>query len=145
GGIGDAVYAAAVFASVRHSLSDSLNQRLRDDFQWRLRGRKLGRHLQWRLRWELGNEFREAMFLRRLFTRLTDRDLDQVVAALQGAELKASIVAFGDIDFPSHVARQLLRQSPSLVRLFPKAVSAWLGGGAALAPDLGPGRRRTAQ
>jgi digeranylgeranylglycerophospholipid reductase len=94
---------------------------------------------------ELGNEFREAMFLRRLFTRLTDRDLDQVVAALQGAELKASIVAFGDIDFPSHVARQLLRQSPSLVRLFPKAVSAWLGGGAALAPDLGPGRRRTAQ
>ncbi|MCI4326900.1 MAG: NAD(P)/FAD-dependent oxidoreductase [Thermoplasmata archaeon] len=94
---------------------------------------------------ELGEEFREAMFLRRLFTRLSDRDLDQVVAALQGAELKASIVAFGDIDFPSHVARQLLRQSPSLVRLFPKAVSAWLGGGPALAPDLDPGRRRTAQ
>jgi digeranylgeranylglycerophospholipid reductase len=94
---------------------------------------------------ELGEEFREAMFLRRLFTRLTDRDLDQVVAALQGAELKASIVAFGDIDFPSHVARQLLRQSPSLVRLFPKAVSAWLGGGPAVAPDLDPGRRRTAQ
>jgi heavy metal sensor kinase len=29
-----AVYAAAVFASVSRSLSDSLNQRLRDDFQW---------------------------------------------------------------------------------------------------------------
>jgi digeranylgeranylglycerophospholipid reductase len=94
---------------------------------------------------ELGEEFRQAMFLRRMFLRLNDRDLDQVVAALQGAELRASIVAFGDIDFPSHVARQLLRQSPSLVRLFPKAVSAWLGGGPALAPDVEPGRRRTAQ
>jgi len=94
---------------------------------------------------ELGEEFRQALFLRRLFTRLSDRDLDQLVAALQGAELKASIVAFGDIDFPTHVARQLLRQSPSLLRLFPKAVSAWLGGGPATAPDLDPGLRLTAQ
>jgi digeranylgeranylglycerophospholipid reductase len=94
---------------------------------------------------ELGEEFRQAMFLRRLFVRLSDRDLDRVIEALQGAELRATIVAFGDIDFPSHVARQLLGQSPSLVRLFPKVVSAWLGGGPAVAPDLEPGRRRTAQ
>ncbi|MCI4332543.1 MAG: hypothetical protein L3K01_02255, partial [Thermoplasmata archaeon] len=94
---------------------------------------------------ELGEEFQRAMYLRRLFVRLSDRDLDHVIEALQGAELKASIVAFGDIDFPSHVARQLLRQSPSLLRLFPKAVSAWLGGGPALAPDLERGPRRTAQ
>jgi digeranylgeranylglycerophospholipid reductase len=94
---------------------------------------------------ELGEEFQRALYLRRLFVRLSDRDLDHVIEALQGAELKASIVAFGDIDFPSHVARQLLRQSPSLLRLFPKAVSAWLGGGPAVAPDLERGPRRTAQ
>jgi digeranylgeranylglycerophospholipid reductase len=94
---------------------------------------------------ELGEEFQRALYLRRLFVRLSDRDLDRVIEALQGAELKASIVAFGDIDFPSHVARQLLRQSPSLLRLFPKAVSAWLGGGPALAPDLDRGPRRSAQ
>jgi digeranylgeranylglycerophospholipid reductase len=94
---------------------------------------------------ELGEEFQRAAYLRRLFVRLTDRDLDRVIEALQGAELRASIVAFGDIDFPSHVARQLLRQSPSLLRLFPKAVSAWLGGGPALAPDLERGPRRSAQ
>jgi digeranylgeranylglycerophospholipid reductase len=94
---------------------------------------------------ELGDEFQKALYLRRLFVRLSDRDLDHLIEALQGAELKASIVAFGDIDFPSHVARQLLRQSPSLLRLFPKAVSAWLGGGPALAPDLERGPRRTAQ
>ena len=78
-----------------------------------------------RWRAELGEEFRRALYLRRLFTRLTDADLDGVVAALQGAELAATIVAFGDIDFPTHVARQLLRQSPSLVRLLPKALGAW--------------------
>jgi len=98
-------------------------------------------------RWhaELGEEFRQALFLRRLFVRLSDRDLDRVVEALQGAELQASIVAFGDIDFPTHVARQLLRQSPSLLRLFPKAVSAWLGGNPAAVPDLEPGPRRNVQ
>ncbi|MCI4355644.1 MAG: NAD(P)/FAD-dependent oxidoreductase [Thermoplasmata archaeon] len=94
---------------------------------------------------ELGEEFRQALFLRRLFVRLSDADLDRLIEALQGSDLKASIVAFGDIDFPTHVARKLLRQSPSLLRLFPKAVSAWLGGGPPVAPDLEPGPRRSAQ
>jgi len=94
---------------------------------------------------ELGEEFRQALFLRRLFLRLSDPDLDRVIEALQGSDLKASIVAFGDIDFPTHVARKLLRQSPALLRLFPKAVSAWLGGGPPVAPDLEPGPRRSAQ
>ena len=58
-----------------------------------------------RWRAELGEEFRKALYLRRLFTRLSDSDLDGIVAALQGAELATTIVAFGDIDFPTHVAR----------------------------------------
>jgi digeranylgeranylglycerophospholipid reductase len=97
-------------------------------------------------RWhaELGEEFRRAQFLRRLFLRLTDPELEQIVAALEAGELRASIVAFGDIDFPSHVARKLLAQSPSLLRLFPKAVGAWLGGSGASAPDLDFGERRNA-
>jgi digeranylgeranylglycerophospholipid reductase len=97
-------------------------------------------------RWhaELGEEFRRAQFLRRLFLRLTDPELEQIVAALDAGDLRASIVAFGDIDFPSHVARQLLAQSPSLLRLFPKAVGAWLGSSAAPAPDLDFRGRRNA-
>jgi digeranylgeranylglycerophospholipid reductase len=89
-----------------------------------------------RWRAELGEEFRKALYLRRVFTRLSDADLDGIVAALQGAELAATIVAFGDIDFPTHVARQLLRQSPSLVRLFPKALGAWWSSSALRAPEL---------
>jgi digeranylgeranylglycerophospholipid reductase len=97
-----------------------------------------------RWRAELGEEFRRSLYLRKLFLRLTDADLEQIVAALDAAELRASIVAFGDIDFPSHLARHLLRQSPSLLRLFPKAVGAWLGSSGPVAPDLDLGPRRNA-
>ncbi|MCI4360646.1 MAG: NAD(P)/FAD-dependent oxidoreductase [Thermoplasmata archaeon] len=97
-----------------------------------------------RWRGELGEEFRRALYLRKVFLRLTDAELEQIVAALDAGEMRASIVAFGDIDFPSHVARQLLRQSPSLLRLFPKAVGAWLGSSGVAAPDLLPGPARNA-
>ena len=89
-----------------------------------------------RWRAELGEEFRRALYLRRLFTRLTDDELDRVVHALKGARLAATIVAFGDIDFPTHVARELLKESPGLVRLLPKAFGAWVSPGAYRAPEL---------
>ncbi len=91
---------------------------------------------------EFGEEFRKALALRRVFTRLSDRDLDALIAALQGSRLAGTIVAFGDIDFPTHVARELLRESPSLVRLLPKALGAWMGGDAYRAPELEPPRRK---
>jgi len=97
-----------------------------------------------RWRAELGEEFRRALYLRRLFTRLSDDELDRVVHALKGAHLAATIVAFGDIDFPTHVVRELLRQSPGLVRLLPKALGAWVSTGAGLyrAPALDFDARR---
>ncbi len=91
---------------------------------------------------ELGEEFRRALYLRRVFQRLNDADLDRLVAALQGSRLAATIVAFGDIDFPTHVARQLLRQSPSLVRLMPKALGAWVSPGTGQVPALEFERRK---
>jgi len=95
-----------------------------------------------RWRSELGDEFRRALYLRRLFTRLSDDELDRVVRALQGAHLATTIVAFGDIDFPTHVVRELLKESPGLVRLLPKAVGAWVSAGAYRAPDLDFASRR---
>lgn len=93
---------------------------------------------------ELGEEFAQTMYLRKLFLRLTDADLTRIVTALNEAGMAESIVAFGDIDFPSHVARRLLRQSPSLFRLFPKALGALIASAPAFAPDLEPGPRRDA-
>jgi len=95
-----------------------------------------------RWRAELGEEFRRALYLRRLFTRLSDDELDRVVHALKGAHLASTIVAFGDIDFPTHVVRELLKESPGLVRLLPKAVGAWVSPGAYRAPELDFDARR---
>ncbi len=96
-----------------------------------------------RWREELGEEFRRALTLRRVFTRLSDDDLDRIVAALKGAGMTDTIVAFGDIDFPSHVAGRLLRQSPSLVRLLPTVLSAYWSPTPLRVPDLeGDSRRK---
>lgn len=95
-----------------------------------------------RWRSELGEEFRRALYLRRLFTRLSDDELDRVVHALKGAHLAATIVAFGDIDFPTHVARELLKESPGLLSLLPKAVGAWVSASPYRAPELDFGPRR---
>lgn len=91
---------------------------------------------------QLGEEFRRALYLRRIFARLNDADLDALVAALGAAGTSATIVAFGDIDFPTHVVRELLFRSPSLVRLLPKALGAWVSSGAYRAPDLEVGPLR---
>jgi digeranylgeranylglycerophospholipid reductase len=91
---------------------------------------------------ELGDELRRALYLRRIFTRLSDADLDGIIGALKDAPSQATIVAFGDIDFPTHVVRELLGRSPSLVRLLPKALGAWLSSGAYRVPELEPGPLR---
>jgi digeranylgeranylglycerophospholipid reductase len=95
-----------------------------------------------RWRAELGEEFRRALHLRRVFTRLDDDDLDQIIGALKAAGLTDTIVAFGDIDFPTNVAGRLLRQSPSLVRLLPTVLSAYWSPAALRVPDLEADSRR---
>jgi digeranylgeranylglycerophospholipid reductase len=106
-----------------------------------LRARALGAYDRaWRE--ELGSEFERALYLRRVMVRLKDPDLDRIITALDAAELKGAIVAFGDIDFPSRLARQLFLRSPSLVRYFPQALGALWGSSAAVAPDLEPGPHR---
>jgi digeranylgeranylglycerophospholipid reductase len=90
---------------------------------------------------EFGEEFRRALYLRRVFARLSDPDLDALLGVLRDSELRATIVAFGDIDFPTHVVRQLLAESPSLVRLFPKALGAWIAAASYRVPDVEPGPR----
>lgn len=96
----------------------------------------------WRAEFE--DEIERALYLRRLFQRLSDPELERIVDLLDAASMTETIVAFGDIDFPSGVARRLFRQSPSLVRYFPKALSALWGAGGLRAPDLDEPVRRQA-
>jgi digeranylgeranylglycerophospholipid reductase len=133
GGIFTGMRAAELAASVAHDA-------LAED---RLDERRLAEYPR-RFDAELGDEMRRALYLRRLFTRLTDAELDAVVDVLRAGHLGGTIVAFGDIDFPTHVARQLLRESPGLLRLLPKALGAFVAPGASAfpVPDLEPGPRR---
>ena len=85
---------------------------------------------------EFGDEFDKARYLRRLFLKFTDAEFEAILDALREAGISETIVAFGDIDFPTHVVRRLLRQSPSLLRLLPKAVGALWGGEGRRAPEL---------
>jgi digeranylgeranylglycerophospholipid reductase len=85
---------------------------------------------------QFGDEFDKAQYLRRLFLKFSDAELEAILEALKEAGTTETIVAFGDIDFPTHVVRRLLRQSPSLLRLLPKAVGALWGGDERRAPDL---------
>lgn len=87
---------------------------------------------------EMGQEMDRAMFFRRLFVQLDDADLDRFVELLRETKLVSTIVAFGDIDFPTITIRELLRESPSLVHLFPKALSAFFLRNRGLAPDVTP-------
>jgi digeranylgeranylglycerophospholipid reductase len=100
-----------------------------------LSGARLSRYdAAWRR--EFGDEFDKAQYLRRLFLKFTDAELEAILDALKEAGTTETIVAFGDIDFPTHVVRRLLRQSPSLLRLLPKAVGALWGGEGRRAPEL---------
>jgi digeranylgeranylglycerophospholipid reductase len=133
GGIYTGMRAAGIAAEVAHA-------GLADD---RLDASSLARYdAAWRS--AMGAEMDRALYLRRIFVRLSDAELEAVVESLAKAELRATIVAFGDIDFPSGVAWALLRQSPSLVRLFPKVLGALWGSGGPRAPDLDPVPRRQA-
>jgi digeranylgeranylglycerophospholipid reductase len=128
GGIYTGMRAAAVAAETVHAALE------RNDTSARFLGRY---DAAWRD--ALGEEFQRALYLRRLFVRLTDRELERLIAALADAEMTQAIVAFGDIDFPTHVARRLLRQSPALLRLFPKALGALFSSRETRLPELDPG------
>ena len=125
GGIFTGMRAAALASEVVHAA-------LVDDD---LSAARLSRYDEaWRR--EFGDEFDKAQYLRRLFLKFTDAELDAILEALKDAGTTETIVAFGDIDFPTHVVRRLLRQSPSLLRLLPKAVGALWGGEERRVPDL---------
>jgi len=133
GGIFTGMRAAELAAAVAHEalVADDLSARRLEAYPRRFDA-------------ELGDEFRRALYLRRLFCRLSDRELDALVDVLRSGKLEGTIVAFGDIDFPTHVARQLLRESPGLLRLLPKALGAFVapGGASFPLPDLEPGPLR---
>jgi len=72
-------------------------------------------------RWtkEIGRELSLGMRFRKIFTSLTDEQLNKYLEKLNNKKTIDVINTHGDIDYPSRLALPLLRTSPSLLSLAP--------------------------
>lgn len=68
------------------------------------------RLLEYETRWrsEIGRELGFGMAFRKIYSRMTDEDLNEAVAALDDPEILEMITKYGDIDRPSLLARELI-------------------------------------
>jgi len=78
-----------------------------------------------RWRADIGRELDRGMLVRKVFTDMTDKKLDQVGRMLDREDAKA-LLATGDIDMPCQLAVPLLRTVPGLFKLSPGALGALL-------------------
>jgi len=76
-------------------------------------------------RWRklLGRELRFGMLFHRLFANLSDDDLNRIIAALDDPEILGIIAAYGDIDYPSRLVKELAKR-PRLWRKLLKLIPA---------------------
>lgn len=76
---------------------------------------------------EIGKELDRGMIVRKVFTGMSDKKLDEVGKLLDKPEAK-EILATGDIDYPSKLARPILKAVPSIMKLAPGALKTLLVG-----------------
>ena len=65
---------------------------------------------------DIGRELRMGMKFRKVFTRLSDKQLDKYIQKLNTKKIIEAINTYGDIDYPSKLAFPLLKASPSLIK-----------------------------
>ncbi len=74
-------------------------------------------HTKWTK--EIGRELSLGMKFRKIFTSLTDEQLNKYLEKLNNKKTIEIINTHGDIDYPSRLALPLLKTSPSLLSLAP--------------------------
>jgi digeranylgeranylglycerophospholipid reductase len=74
-------------------------------------------HTKWTK--EIGRELSLGMRFRKLFTSLTDAQLNKYLEKLNNKKTIDIISTYGDIDYPSRLALPLIKASPSLLSLAP--------------------------
>ncbi len=74
-----------------------------------------------RWRADIGRELERGMMIRKVFTNLTDKKLDDVGRMLDRDDAK-EVLATGDIDYPSKLASPLLKAVPSLIKFSPQLI-----------------------
>jgi len=74
-----------------------------------------------RWRSDIGRELERGLMIRKVFTNLTDKKLDDVGRMLDREDAK-EVLATGDIDYPSKLASPLLKAVPSLIKFSPQLI-----------------------
>lgn len=99
-------------------LAAVVTPRLRDD---RLTVRHL-RPYERRVKRTIAKELRKGDWLRELYIRFRDDDLNRFARLLQGDKVRRVIEGQGDIDYPSRLVLPLLRAQPRLGPFFAKVL-----------------------
>ncbi|MBX8632405.1 MAG: NAD(P)/FAD-dependent oxidoreductase [Thermoplasmata archaeon] len=71
----------------------------------------------------IGRELERAALIRKVFLKMSDRNLDSLFRTLEESQLK-EILSRGDIDFPTELSPLVLSRAPSLLRFSPQLIRA---------------------
>ena len=73
-------------------------------------------HIHWMR--DIGRELLFGMKLRRIFLKLSDKDLDSIFHKIDKPDVLETISKYGDIDYPSRLAKALMRKHPFIAASF---------------------------
>lgn len=65
---------------------------------------------------DVGDEISKGLWMKRIFKRLDDEDIDKMIDAIHEEKVKRVIEEEGDIDYPSRLAKPMLKAAPKLLK-----------------------------
>jgi len=68
---------------------------------------------------DIGKELSLGMKFRKIYKKLSDRQMDKYIKRFQNPKIIETISKYGDIDYPSKLITPLLKKTPSLLKLLP--------------------------
>lgn len=71
---------------------------------------------------EIGRELYMGRKFRRVFSKLSDQQMDKYLKKFQNKKIRDVINQYGDIDHPSKLLKPLIKKTPSLLKLLPTSL-----------------------
>jgi geranylgeranyl reductase family protein len=71
---------------------------------------------------DIGKELSLGMKFRKIYKKLTDKQMDKYLKRFQNPKITETISKYGDIDYPSKLIKPLLKKTPSLLKLLPSVI-----------------------
>lgn len=65
---------------------------------------------------DIGKEISKGIWMRKIFKKFSDKNIDDLIDSLRKEKIKKIIAEKGDIDYPSTVAKAVLKSSPKLLK-----------------------------